>query len=248
MLRIGNAIYYSNIEEGMKLTEEAYYASNNFVNEHIYSAINYSSSLIQCGLYDKASKILNDVIDITQKSHNSTDIISLSIKNNYLIAEYCSNMQEDCKKISDEFEKLAFSIKDVRSSDSYIIFNNFISASLLLNNSQKYAKLKKICEDIISRNNKYHSFFAIQNLLLIYFLEGDVMQFTKLINRLEMPLLMKSHQLIFEKRNEFLLKNIHRGWDILELEKQLQSANGLDNNHELYYKPVIFGLIERWFE
>ena len=51
--RLGNALFYNDYSEGLKLTKHAYSLSEGYPIEQKYSAINYSCSLGMCGEYEE---------------------------------------------------------------------------------------------------------------------------------------------------------------------------------------------------
>lgn len=245
--RIGNALFFNDHEKGLKLTEEAYNLSVEYILEHKYAAINYSCSLGMCGDYKKAREILITEFDKALFLRNS---ISISATNNYIIASYL-NKSNDTKwlirKLSDIYEK----ISDITFSDQQIVCNNLLAAYIVDNEKTNISIIEKLSKDINdSEEDPYHLFYMHQNMMVFYFLSGDHESFSHERSLCNIPGLLSPYNTFFESKGDFLEDNISNNWSIQHLQKQLTKWGERypEIKYSLYKNSVLFGFIERWFE
>lgn len=108
----------------------------------------------------------------------------------------------------------------------------------------------ELCTEIINSNDQYHSFYARHNIIVIFFLTKNP-EFWEEINRISIPYLLKHYGPIFLEKIKFLKENFEKDWNIDQLTSALRlhlKNSGFTNISHFYSLPILFGLIERWFE
>ena len=245
--RLGNALFYNDYSEGLKLTEHAYYLSEGYPLEQKYAAINYSCSLGICGEYIKAHQILSKEFDNTFFMKNA---VSISATNNYIIISYLSNIK-DSKWLLNKIYTLNEKINDYVFSDQQIINNNLLAAYIEENNISNQNKIIELSNSIyLYQKDRYHLFYTHHNMMVYYFLIGDRNAFEQERNLCNIPGLLSSYSAFFIAKADFLEENINKNWNIRQLYLQLLEWGKYypEKKYSLYKYPVLFGFIERWFE
>jgi hypothetical protein len=245
--RLGNALFYNDYGEALKLTEQAYYLSEGYPIEQKYSAINYSCSLGMCGEYEKAYKILLKEFADTLFKKNS---VSISATNNYIIISYLNKLK-DVKWLVNKISALNELINDYVFSDQQIIYNNLLAAYIVENDISKHLKIIELSNNMyLYEKDIYHLFFMHHNMMVYHFLLGDLEAFKYERNLYVVPSLLAPYSDIFISKADFLQENIHRNWDIQQLQQHLIEWGKYysEAKYVLYKFPVLFGFIERWFE
>lgn len=240
-LQLGNAIYPQSTEKAKELLQRGYILSAGTKYTSSLFAINYSASLIISGEYEEAAKILERILI---RSFNMS-AISMSCKNNYIIAKYLMNdysIRRSTKELSEY-------INGSRLSDYCICINNYVSFKIL-SGKRTFEKEFDLCNEVISTNDIYHCFYAKHNMLIIYFLTKDE-AFWELADNIPLPYLQNHYQSLFTQKISFLKANFHENWDINQLSNNISNdlkENGFENVSHFNTLPVLFGMIERWFE
>ena len=146
-----------------------------------------------------------------------------------------------------------FSAIDVENfqSDSCIVKNNLVSFQILSGKMDFQTEIQ-LCNRISGMNDVYHNFFAKHNIMVIFFLTKDS-RFWNVMDNIQFPALLSEYQEIFLKKYTFLKYNFHQKWNIYQLTEELNNwlskTDFTMNEYSSYYNlPVLFGLIERWFE
>lgn len=245
--RLGNALFYNDYSEGLKLTEHAYHLSDGYPLERKYAAINYSCSLGMCGEYIEAHQILSKEFDNTLFMKNA---ISMSATNNYIIISYLSDLK-DVKWLVNKMYTLNEKMNDYVFSDQQIINNNLLAAYIEENIISNNDKIMELSNDIyLHKKDIYHLFFTHHNMMVYYFLLGDKNAFEQERNLCIIPGLLAPYSAFFSAKADFLQENIHKTWNIRQLYLQLLDWGKYypEKKYSLYKYPVLFGFIERWFE
>ena len=245
--RLGNALFYNDYSEGLKLTKRAYNLSEGYPIEQKYSAINYSCSLGMCGEYEEAYKILRKEFNNTFFMKNA---VSISATNNYIIISYLSN-SEDAIWLVNKISTLNKMVNDYVFSDQQIINNNLLAAYIVENDIANYTKIIELSNDMRStEKDMYHLFFMHHNMMVYHFLAGDLEAFKRERELCIVPGLLAPYSEFFISKAAFLQENIDNNWNIQQLQRQLcQWGERYSEKKYIFYKyPILFGFIERWFE
>lgn len=238
-LRLGNAIYPNSPQKAAALLKRGYSLTKGLYYHHKLFGINYSANLIIDGNYREANAILSEIIE-----ENNYSAMGISAKNNYTISSYFLRGYERFY-YDDPFELLC---NNNLQSDNCICINNSISFRIM-KGTTRFIEDVDLCNRIINLNDKYHSFYSYHNLMIIYYLEKDN-RFWSCIERIETPFLTKHYDYILKEKIRFLITNFDKNYSIYELTDEMKKALlDLDNCiSDFYSYPVLFGLIERWFE
>lgn len=247
LFRLGNALYPTDILKGLEFTKKAYILSQDLVVEHEFARINYSASLIVCGEYVDAAKVLRESDFAYSALSFSTE---LSLENNRLIAEYFSESLSRKRALYQGFKQLYERIKDKESSDINIVKNNYVSACLVTNYLKKVEQMEKLCQEIENSGDTYHMFFAAQNRLVLYYLTNNKAKFSEIKKRIIVPSLMRAYENFFEDKASFMYDHFNEFPTMEKLHHALTIwAERYSNRMFRHFTfPVPFGLIERWFE
>ena len=240
-LRLGNAIYPESTQKAGALLLQGYNLSKDYTYLHTLFGINYSTTLILEGNYNEAKAILDSIVKLGLKSQ----AITMSAQNNYIIAKYLSK-QNDVSVYIEQMSKFCIT---PHQSDYCICINNYISLKIMSGTKELHNEIK-MCYEIINNNDQYHSFYARHNLVVIYFLINDV-RFWDCIKDLSTPYLLNYYEPLFFEKINFLKNNFDKVWNINELTTALSKnlrENGFYDTSHFNSLPVLFGLIERWFE
>lgn len=245
--RLGNALFYNDYSEGEKLTKRAYNLSDGYPIEHKYSAINYSCSLGMCGEYEEAYKILVKEFNSEFFKKNA---VSISATNNYIIISYLSNTK-DAKWLVNKISVLNKMIDDYVFSDQQIVYNNLLAAYIVESDITNHTKIIELSKDMCSTEKDiYHLFFMHHNMMVYYFLTGDLDAFKRERELCVVPGLLAPYCDFFISKVCFLQENINNNWNIQQLQRQLSQwgEHYSERKYTLYKYPILFGFIERWFE
>ncbi len=204
--------------------------------------INLSVFYIEKCEFNNAILQLIDVENIYHGLINSDT--KLSIGNNKIVALFL-NSKIDKNEAVNTLKK-QFEIDNVDSADVDIIRNNIIAIEIL-----KYKKDVNILNDkilelenIIQQSNEFSKFYAINNLLYIYYLCNKKEEFTKYFNNIRkyIPKLLFKYTDFFIKKFEY----IYDHWENKKLE--IIDININAQMPPMYRRLLMFGGIERWFE
>lgn len=245
--RLGNALFYNDYEEGLKLTEHAYYLCEGYPIEQKYCAINYSCSLGMCGEYEEGRKILLNEFNNTFFMKNA---ISISATNNYIILSYLNNVK-DIQWTVNKLYTLKEMINENDFSDQQIINNNLLAAYIAANGISKNSEIIELSNNICTcEKDIYHLFFMHHNMMIYYFLRGDIPAFKVERDLCIVPGLLAPYRDFFISKSDFLLENINSNWNIQQLQNNLikWGEHYSEKKYVLYKYPILFGFIERWFE
>ena len=170
----------------------------------------------------------------------------MSAQNNYSIAKYLSGQNNAVKslKIINTFCHTS------RQSDYCICINNYISLKVMSGNKDLQREAEE-CAEIINLNDQYHSFYARHNIIVIFFLTKNPKFWEWTSNISSIPYLLKHYEPIFLEKIKFLKDHFEEDWNINQLTNALElhlKNNGFTNTPHFNSLPVLFGLIERWFE
>lgn len=246
-LRLGNALFYNDYTEGLKLTKQAYELSEGYPIEQKYTAINYSCSLGMCGEYEAAYQILLKEFDDTFFMKNA---VSISATNNYIIISYLNNTK-DLKWIVNRLFTLNEMIKGYGFSDQQIINNNLLAVYIVQNDISNHSKIIELSNNIcLCEKDIYHLFFMHHNMMIYYFLLGDIEAFEHERDLCIVPGLLAPYKDFFVSKANFLQENIDNNWNIQQLQQHLieWGEHYIEKKYVLYKYPILFGFIERWFE
>lgn len=242
-LRLGNVIYGSSSKKAEILLEKGYTQSkgNHYLN--LLAGINYSTALIARGKYNKSNNILEAIVSCSNKG----SIVYVSAFNNYLVSKYLSGTFSADKNVQN------ISSIDVNNfqSDSCIVKNNLVSFQIMSGKTSFQDEIQ-LCNKIVNLNDTYHNFFAKHNIIVIYFLTKDS-RFWDIIDNIYVPALLNEYQKIFFNKINFLKDNFKQQWNIYQLANELNNYLSqinirIEECSSFYTLPVLFGLIERWFE
>ena len=240
-LRLGNAIYPHTTEKAKELLLEGYEISKGSYYIHTLFMINYSAALISEGQYTEASTILEPLIKLSSKNN----AVNMSAQNNYSIAKYLSGQNNAVKSL----KTLNKFCHINRQSDYCICINNCISLKIM-SGSKEFQQETEVCAEIINANDQYHSFYAKHNIIVIFFLTKNP-KFWELTNNVSIPYLLKHYEPIFLEKIKFFKDHFENDWNINKLTNELElhlKNNGFTNTPHFDSLPILFGLIERWFE
>lgn len=240
-------MFYNDYSEGLKLTEQAYTLSAGYPIEQKYAAINYSCSLGMCGKYKVAQDLLLSEFGDMFFEQNA---ISISATNNYLIVSYLSGFK-DVKWLVNHQTTLNRLISDKNFSDQQIIYNNLLAVYIEDNYLSNSSIIKELSNKIYSTGKDiYHLFFMHQNMMVYYFLCGNLNGFMYEYDLCSIPSLLSPYSDFFTSKATFLQNNISNQWDIKQLQQQLLywGERYTEQKYSLYKHPVLYGFIERWFE
>ncbi len=240
-LRLGNAIYPQSVEQAKSLLYEGYVLSKESHYLHALSTINYAVGLILEDDYHTAVDLLNDIV----KENVYGNAVLLSAQNNYVVAIYLQG-----KISADKAIKLVKRFCDLSlQGDYYITINNYISFKIMSGAHLSTEEIR-LCQALIGSNDRYHCFYATQNILTYYFLtKNDA--FWKYADDITMPYLIKHYEPIFVEKLNFFKAHFGEDWQIERLSSSLLQhlkSHGFEEISHFNSLPVLFGLIERWFE
>lgn len=245
--RLGNALFYNDYNEGLTLTKRAYNLSEGYPIERKYSAINYSCSLGMCGEYEEAYKILRKEFNNTFFMKNA---VAISATNNYIIISYLSH-SKDATWLVNKVSALNKMVDEYEFSDQQIINNNLLAAYIVENTIANSTKIIELSKHMFSMEKDiYHLFFMHHNMMVYYFLSGDLDNFKRERDLYIVPGLLAPYSDFLISKAAFLEENINNNWNVEQLQKQLSqwSECYFEKKYTLYKYPILFGFIERWFE
>ena len=242
--RLGNALLKTS---DCDYTRLAYEDSENYPRQHILSSINYSASLITSDRSNIASEILRE--EIASGRTALIDDISISAIHNNLILSRLLSKEISPKSANKKFLKLLVDLKNRSFDDKKIIHNNYAS-TLLLSNHIDFPSIETELGELANDADIYHRFFTHHNLLICYSLTGNEESFNYIKSKIEIPHLFRNHEQLFYDKFDAIEKDFEK----------CKSIDGIANvTRELrdrYYKeiegfylqPLLWGVIERWFE
>lgn len=244
-LRLGNVLFEP--PTGHDYTRMAYEQSVDYPYEHILSAINYSASLLCLAQYAEAQHILSTIVfDELQNRNNNT---FFSFINNQIIARVMSgNIRRNSAK--KKFERLYKGLKGSSFSDSVIVQNNYAASIVFCESKSNFHIAEKILLSILQNDDDYHRFFATHNLIVLYCLSGEKNKLIGLQDSIRVPYLLRRYRSFFEAKFELLFSNFencHTVQCISDIMKPLQ-GRFQELNTTFFSLPVLWGVIERWFE
>lgn len=241
-LQLGNAIFPQDPLEAKILLSKGYSYSKDIPYIHQLFTVNYSANLISEGMYEDALRELKPL----QNKKSICNSIKLSVENNYQIAGYLS------KKISGKaaIKALASYYSEDGVSDYCICMNNYTSMRIMNGEKELYNDIS-VCNNIMQANDLYHSFYARHNLIVIYFLMKDP-TFWNVLKITKVPYLLKGYESLYLEKLEFFKNNFGKDWNINQITdaliEYLQKSIAHHDTSNFYQLPVLFGMIERWFE
>lgn len=239
--RLGNLLYVLNIEKALDFTHIAFDISENNFILHEETRLNYSVSLMGAGKYEEA-------YDVLVKNKISSSDYQNALQNNTIIAGYLSKKYTS-RKVLEKFDDLKKGTKERLTSDCCIILNNYVSALILNMCLNQSKKIEQISDKIINHQDSYHTFYALNNLLILYYLNQDFSKFQKVIEQLQVPYLIRKHNDLFDKKINFLKETFFEYYSYQELcQKFKQFDNSKQYANGLYSQPILWGLMERWFK
>ena len=248
LLRLGNAIYISNINEGLKLTRQAYLMSKDFLYEHMLARINYSYSLCMLGKYKESTKLFS-TISGEERVNNYT---YYSAVNNHVVSKFLgtnSMRKSDKKRMYSEFKRLYSEVKDDKSSDSFIIRNNYILACVINNNYN--SDFKNACSLLNNCQDTYHQFFYRNALIVKAYQEFDASSFESHLSNISVPYLLNHYEDFIVEKLKIIESSFRNEENIDLLQTKIEKMKSKRYNEEQYSHVsniYLFGLLERWFE
>lgn len=237
--KLGNLLYTFDSEKAIHFTRMAFEISENNIIRHEETRINYSVSLMGKGLYPQAYKILSLAKVMTpdyQKAYQNNIIIA-----GFLVGKYSA------LEIQNQFKNLILNDGNALTSDDCIILNNYISAQLLADCFKEVDVINNAGR-IIQTGDKYHTFYAMHNLLLLYYLKKDKVNFIKLKSEIDIPYLMRKNKEIIEKKLQFMERFFDEYSTLESLQNGLCSLREETYSNNLIITPVIWGMMERWIK
>lgn len=246
LLRLGNIIFSP--ARGHEYTKMAYEQSINYPHEHILSAINYSASLLSKAYYSEAQNALEHTSSSIRTYHINSNT-EFSYENNWIIARVMSGAMHK-SAARREFKRLYSRLKKVPFSDSMIVQNNY-AAAIIFSAAKTYQRqAQKILFQIMDNQDLYHQFFAIHNLLILYCLMGEKDAFLQLKPKLQIPYLLRRYRDFFCEKFNILQEKFDNCQSLQQIEINLQTLGEQfpELEAEFYRLPVLWGVIERWFE
>ena len=237
--RLGNLLYVFDSDKAVSFTQIAFDISKNDIYLHEGTRLNYSVSLMGKSQYKEAYQVL-------AKSKCRIPDYQNALKNNKIIAGYLCGKYTAPKTLA-SFEKLITKNQKNMSSDYCIILNNYISSLLI--NGLTNNHIEENAHRIIDMEDKYHTFYAMHNLLILYFLRKDRDNFDKIRKQLELPYLMRRNKDLIEEKLQLIAENFEQCCSLDELSKVLRDLNNKQEySNDLIVTPIIWGLMERWFK
>ena len=239
--KLGNLLYALDNKKAVNFTRMAFELSENNILLHEETRLNYSVSLLGDAKYTLAFQILS------QNKIKSPDYLN-AFKNNTIVAGFLSNKYSAQKTFS-EFKKLAGEIENPIYSDYCILINNYIASLLINNRLDKSDEIEKKASHIVETHDKYHAFYAMHNLLILYFLQKDRCKFDSIYERIELPYLLRKHDWLMKEKLSLIKFNFDCCHTLDDLWQVLSQINGKEEySSNLIITPVIWGLMERWFK
>lgn len=246
LCRLGNVIFSSS--QGHKYTQKAYNESSNYPYENVLSAINYSASLLSKNNFDIAYNVLNDTLD-TFLGLNFNTNTTISYENNFIIAKYyCGRISK--KEALRQFKKIYNIICEVKFSDSIIVQNNYAAMNIINCSQETLAKAEEILKEIILNKDNYHRFFAVHNLLVLSCLSQNKEKFLYYKEFFEVPYLLRKYEELFIRKIDLLYQNFNKCNTLYNISNILSILKEQFPEYQssFHILPVLFGVIERWFE
>lgn len=256
LLRLGNVIFSPS--KGHRFTKEAFEQSTGYDYEHILAAINYSASLLCRSEYDAAYNILKmerklgKSLEDNDACQRFGKIIVASFFNNFLIAKanHSKIRKQSREELCKEFKELTKAVATY-ASDGVIVENNYIAALIWSEENRNYALARRKLKQIIDKSgDEYHKFFSIHNLLVLLCLQQDQEGFRTVFQHLKIPYLLRKYEDYFFEKFHILSCNIERCRSLVEMKQLLLglAEKYPDLDTEFYRSPILWGVIERWFE
>ncbi len=244
--RLGNAIYHGYPLEAFKFTEKAFLLSKNYPYENLLASINYSTSLMICSRNKEALELIR-----TQKklldNVPTKNFLKTTILNNLIV---CDIYSEAYKKV-EQYGKELKSLINIRgnTSDQTIVKNNYLATQIIAKPANG-DEIKKLATEILMTSDSYHCFYALQNLLVHYYMQNRKDDFIKTKAQIVIPFLLSGYKDFFSYRVEFLENNFGNRWNIQKLEREfIKYLNERHiNTNVVYTRIILLGIIEHWFE
>ena len=239
--RLGNLLFALDEKKKETYTKLAFEMSKDNIIVHEETRINYSVTLIGKGKYKEAFSLLSDC------KVQTSDYKMPMVNNKYIAAFLCG--KQDIKQVVKEFLTLLQNITPNLTGDYPIILNNYIAALIIADFEKNYANIIKCSEYILKSSDIYHQFFAMHNLLILYYLKDDYENFYLYKEKIETPYLLRKYCSIFEYKWEFLEKNWRQYKSIKELQNAMKFPEDLMMyGDSIYMSIILWGLLERWFK
>lgn len=240
---LGNLLHALDNNKAVNFTRIAFDISKDNIILHNESMVNYSVSLIGLSKYSEAFKILTSC---------NEQVISadyrLALENNKLISGYLSG-KKTIKTMRSRYQHITSELTSPPTSDQCIILNNYCSAMIIDSHLQYKDLIEAISFEVINYSDSYHTFFAINNLLVLYYLINDKNKFDVYKTQLHAPYIHRNYKVISTEKVNYLEKNFEKRYSLFQLDiffKELFVSEGYGNN--LYISAVVWGLMERWFK
>ncbi len=241
LYRLGNLLYVFDTEKALEYTRIAFDISADNVLLHEETRLNYSVSLMGSDQYKTAYQILSEC-NTYSKDYNT------AVQNNRIIAGFLAGKFSVTKVLSD-FCNLKEERSLAMTSDYCIVANNYVSALLVSKKIDKCELIEEIEQEIILQNDSYHTFYAHHNLLLLYYLISDIKKFERTLESIEVPYLLRRYKSLFSEKFLFYQNSFYNKYSYEELDNKLQSLTTVNEyGYSLYMRPILWGLMERWFK
>lgn len=238
--RLGNLLYSLDREKALEFTHIAYDISSDNIILKEKARLNYSVSLMGVGQFKKA-------YDILIRSKNYFSDYKIAFANNLIIAGFlCGNYSSE--KTVNKFKELEESVDLSITSDHCIVINNYISALIVNESLTQTAWIEQAIQKIIAHQDNYHTFFALHNLLILYYLNQDFENFKAILPQIQVPYLLRYNRPLVEDKLKFLEQHFDNHYTYNELEKNLNILNNSQYGVKMFISPVIWGMMERWFK
>lgn len=246
LFRLGNVLFPP--DNGHIYTQMAYEESNDYPYEHILAAINYSASLLGKADYSRAREVLDETAQIS-KCYRINANTDFSFENNWIISQLLSGSISKAaarKRFGEMFNRL----KHIAFSDFIIVQNNYAASIVNSAARSRYSQAEKILIQIAEQADTYHRFFALHNLLILYCLTGEEEKFLSRKSSLQIPYLLRWYDAFFIAKFDLIQEHFDYCKTLSQIQETISPLNDRfpELNLTFYQLPILWGVIERWFE
>lgn len=246
LFRLGNVLFPP--DKGHIYTQMAYEESSDYPYEHILAAINYSASLLSKAQFPQARKVLDETAQISTCYHINSNT-DFSFENNRIISQLLSGAISKAAARK-RFQHLFSQLEHTAFSDFIIVQNNYAASIVNSAAKSRCTQAEKILIQIAEHTDTYHRFFALHNLLILYCLTEQKEQFLSRKKSLQIPYLFRWYDDFFIAKFDLLQEHFDHCQTLSQIQKIVSSLNNRFPELDLafYQLPILWGVIERWFE
>lgn len=246
LFRLGNVLFPP--DNGHIYTQRAYEESTDYPYEHILAAINYSASLLGKAHYSRAREVLDETAQISRRYriNSNTDF---SFENNRIISQLLSGSisKTTARK---RFEQIFSRLENTTFSDFIIVQNNYAASIVNSAAKSRCSQAEKILIQIAECTDTYHRFFALHNLLILYCLTEQKEKFLFRKSSLQIPYLLRWYDDFFIAKFDLIQEHFDNCRTLSQIQNIVSPLNERfpELNLTFYQLPILWGVIERWFE